>query len=265
MNYVPCADASSTDISAVEVQIANARTADLPGWEVCGFELMNAPSAVDDWSDEEAICSTHYPEAVRLAQDLTGCKHAVVSGHILRNPQSAVVHADLAPIQFVHSDFAETYGDRLREFYASDDVHARNALAQAGIHAHDVHDARRLVVLQFWRNVGPATMDLPIAFCDARCIPRDQVAAFPVSDYAGDGFAFDTLGILAPSDDTAHRWYTYPDMTCDEVIAFRTYDSDLLNTDQPFWTPHSAFADPRVAAGQPSRYSIELRATCLFD
>ena len=41
-------------------------------------------------------------------------------------------------------------------------------------------------------------------------------------------------------------------------------DSARVGTDQPFWTPHSAYRDPAVALGAPSRYSIELRATCLW-
>ena len=120
-----------------------------------------------------------------------------------------------------------------------------------------------MVILQFWRNVGPSVMDLPIAFCDARTVPANEVIAAPVEDYAGGGFDFETLAVLH-SKDEQHKWYTYPEMQIDEVVTFRTYDSALVGTDKPFWTPHSAFRNPDVALGEPSRYSIELRATCLW-
>jgi hypothetical protein len=53
-------------------------------------------------------------------------------------------------------------------------------------------------------------------------------------------------------------------MRPDEVVVFRTFDSDRVSRGETFWTPHSAFSDPTVAPRQPSRRSIELRATCLF-
>ena len=56
------------------------------------------------------------------------------------------------------------------------------------VEAHpEAAGARRLVILQFWRNLGPAKMDLPLAFCDARTVPKSEVRAFPVSNYAGNG------------------------------------------------------------------------------
>jgi hypothetical protein len=48
------------------------------------------------------------------------------------------------------------------------------------------------------------------------------------------------------------------------VVVFRTFDSDRAARGETFWTPHSAFSDPAVQIGKPSRRSIELRATCVF-
>ena len=151
----------------------------------------------------------------------------------------------------------------MQEFYRSDADEARIGLEREEATPQDVANASRMLILQFWRNVGPSVMDLPIAFCDARTVGTKEILAVPVEDYAGDGFDFETLAIL-PSDDGHHAWYTYPDMSVDEVVAFRTYDSDLIGSGKPFWTPHSAYRDPDVALGQPARYSIELRATCLW-
>ncbi len=80
----------------------------------------------------------------------------------------------------------------------------------------------------------------------------------------GGGFDFEALAVAAPEEPSQHHWYVYPELRADEVVAFRTYDSELVASGAPFWTPHSAFADPRVRRGEPSRRSIELRATCLF-
>jgi hypothetical protein len=258
LTYVPRDGAGEP----AEVPILDGRTADLPGWEVCGFELMKHDSAVTNWDDNDEIARVHYVEMSELAQKLSGCDHALISSHIKRNPEEAKRHRDLAPIRFIHSDFAESYGGLLREMYRSGE--RSEALEKARLDPDVVAGAQRLMILQFWRNLGPAKMDLPLAFCDARTVSPDDVRAFPVKNYAGGGFDFEALGVLAPEDPSAPRWYVFPEMKPNEVVAFRTYDSDRVGTGDPFWTPHGAIRDPEVELGNPPRSSIELRATCVF-
>ena len=247
---------------AREMRILDGRTADLPGWEQCGFELKKHASAVTDWGDDEQIARIHYAEMANFAKELTGADHALVSSHIKRNPEEAKKHADLSPIQFVHSDFADSYGDLLRKMYADGD---RAAAAQReGLSPQEIAGAGRLMILQFWRNIGPTKMDLPLAFCDARTVPRDDIRPIPVKNYAGSGFDFEALGIVAPEKPDDHRWYVFPEMQVDEVVAFRTYDSDMVANGEAYWTPHGAIRDPEVEPGKPARSSIELRATCVF-
>ncbi len=248
--------------AGAEVPVYDGRVAGLPGWEECGFELVTHRSAVKDWDDDEEIARVHYPEIVELVRDLTGCDHALLASHIKRSPDDAKRHSDLSPIPLVHSDFADSYGDLLRELYRSGD--RAEAAEREGISPDVVAGARRLMILQFWRNLGPQKMDLPLAFCDARTVSRDEIQPFEVKNYAGSGFDFEALAIVPPEDPSAHHWYAFPEMKIDEVVAFRTYDSERVGTDAPYWTPHSAFRDPEVELGKPSRSSIELRPLCLW-
>ena len=256
LNYV---GASPGGRGPRQVDVLNGREAELPGWEECGFELLQHKASVEDWDDDDRIVAVHYAEMAALAKQLSGCDQAIVAGHIKRSPQEAKRHRDLAPITLVHSDFADNYADRIRERY-------RAGGADESVDAGElVANARRLLILQFWRNIGPAKMDLPLAFCDARTVPREHIRAFPVNNYAGGGFNFDALGILAPPRTSSHDWYVFPEMNAHEVIAFRTYDTDRVADGRaPYWTPHSAIRDPEVPLGEPSRSSIELRATCVF-
>jgi hypothetical protein len=247
-----------------DLPIRDGRRADLPGWEACGFELVPHASTVRSWDDDDELERVHYGEMAALARSMTGCDHALVSGHIKRNPDEAARHRDLAPITLVHSDFADSYGELIRNRYRVAAPETERALQSAGLAADEAASARRVVILQFWRNLGPAKMDLPLAFCDARTVPRSSILAFPVKNYAGGGFDFEALGVKAPSRPDDHAWYGFDRMQPDEVVAFRTYDSDRVIDGQPYWTPHSAYRDPEVALGRPSRSSIELRATCLF-
>ena len=196
---------------------------------------------------------------------MTGCDVALVSNHIKRGPEHAARHQDLAPISFVHSDFAAGYDDLVRRSYVQPTAAGpTRALARNGVHADDVARASRLVILQFWRNLGPPRMDFPLGFCDARTVTPDDIRPIPVSDYAGSGIDFEALAILGPRESGQYRWYAFPDLQADEVVAFRTYDTDLVARHETWFTPHSAFRDPTVEIGRPARSSIELRAICLY-
>lgn len=263
LNHV---SSDSPTVVTREVEIRDGRVAALPGWQACGFELVEHPSAVTDWSDDEEIAAVHHAEIEALAKAMTGCDHALVAGHIKRGPDQARQHQDLAPITFVHSDFAPSYDELIRGSFRSqeDNPGGVAALARHGITSDVVEGARRIVILQFWRNLGPAKMDHPIAFCDARTVRFDDGKAVPVSNYAGSGFDFDALGVRAPDEPDRHHWYTFPELRPDEAVAFRTFDTDLVHAGKTFFTPHSAFRDPDVQVGKPARQSIELRATCIY-
>jgi len=247
-----------------DVDMLDGRTAELPGWEQCGFELIQHTTAASSWDDAE-LAAIHHQEMEALARQMTGCDVALVSNHIKRGPEHARQHDDLAPIEFVHSDFAKGYDDLVRGSYRQPDRDgAMQALERNGITAADVEAASRLVILQFWRNLGPAKMDFPLGFCDARTVTPADARAIPVTDYAGSGVDFEAVAVLGPVDASPYRWYAFPELQQDEVIAFRTYDTDLVERGETWFTPHSAFRDPDVEIGKPARSSIELRAICLY-
>jgi hypothetical protein len=248
-----------------EVDIVDGRVADLPGWDDCGFELVAHPSAVSSWDDDELI-TVHHREMEVLARQMTGCDVALVSNHIKRGPEHAARHQDLGPIAFVHSDFAGGYDQLVRRGYTVDPREGSvRALERIALTADDVERAHRLVILQFWRNLGPAKMDFPLGFCDARTVTPADTRPIPVSDYAGTGIDFNALAVVAPTEPDQYRWYAFPDLQLDETVAFRTYDTDLVERNETWFTPHSAFRDPDVEIGKPARSSIELRAICLWD
>jgi hypothetical protein len=246
------------------VEIRDGRAADLPGWSQCGFELLRHPSAVTDWTDDDEIATVHYPEVEAVASRLTGCDVALVSDHVKRTAQTAKRDREQSPVRLVHSDFAENYADVVRSSYRG--VRGRGAatLARSGLSADDVENARRIVMLQFWRNLGAAKMDHPVAFCDGRTVTPAEGRPFRYTGYVAGGRSFDALAIVQPSGPSDHAWYVFPEMTADEVVAFRTYDTDLVGEGKTYFTPHSAFRDPDVEVGNPARFSIELRVMCLF-
>lgn len=246
------------------MEIRDGREAGLPGWEECGFELVPHLSAVEDWTDDEEIARVHYPEAEDLARRLTGADSALVSDHVKRRAEQSNQAREQAPVHLVHSDFAESYATVVRDAYR--DVRGRGAaaLARNGLTGPDVASARRIVMLQLWRNLGPARMDYPVAFCDARTVTPAETRPFRYTGYVAGGRSFDALAVVAGPGAASHAWYVFPDMAPGEVVAFRTYDTDLVPAGRTYFTPHSAFRDPGVEIGRPARFSIELRVTCLL-
>ena len=93
---------------------------------------------------------------------------------------------------------------------------------------------------------------------------RSELQPFRVPVYAGMRLEFETFGVSPPACPDDHRWYTFPDLRIEEVIAFRTYDSRCADADRPFWTPHTAFRDPNAGEAPPPRESLEMRALCVW-
>ena len=241
-----------------------ARLDDDAGWTRRGFALYRHRSSVTDWTDEDAIDQLHRQEIAVTAQALTGCTHALPYPAILRNPAMAETVADYAPIHFVHSDFTEDYGRMIGDPERTYQTFLGPLLASEGLPEDCVRTASRRLVLQFWRNVGPERADVPLAICDATTVPEHDLERSWVESYGGGSFGFETFGVRGDHAD-AHRWYTFPGMTKDETLLFRTYDSTLAERGEAFWTPHSAFLDPAIAPEETARRaSVEMRVLCLW-
>ena len=230
-----------------------------------GFTLLDHESAVTDWHDQGQVDAIHADEIEKLARSFAGCDAAIVYPALFRNPEAAQAMPDYSPITFVHSD----YTDAFRHMVVDDD-HPYRAFLDPVLDRFDVTRAElkaasRTMMLQFWRNTGPALADYPLALCDARDVGPARQLRFVVPDYGGQHLEFETFGFAPPAAGEVDRWYTFPKLAPDEVVAFRTYDSACVAQGLPFWTPHSAFRDPHVPESpQHRRESVEMRALCLW-
>jgi hypothetical protein len=60
----------------------------------------------------------------------------------------------------------------------------------------------------------------------------------------------------------AHDWYYFPEMTRDEALVFKCYDS--LTDGRARYTAHSAFEHPDTPPAAPERESIEMRTFAFY-
>lgn len=258
--------AGLTDSEPTRVKIADGRVAlDTLDFEHCGFTLLEHNSRVTEWHNEELVNEIHVPEIELLAREFTGCDHAIVYPALIRSPATAKEVADYAPIESVHSDYTEDYQAMVTTPSRSYCDYLVPLLQRDGLNENVIQKASRIMVIQFWRNIGDTLPDFPLAICDAETVDRSELIAIEVPVYGGQRLDFQAFAVRTPSQPELHAWYTFPRLELNEVLTFRTFDSRCVEEGRAFWTPHTAFRDPHAGANAPQRESVEMRALCLFN
>lgn len=247
----------------VRQSVANGRVSDRPDFDVAGFDLIDHRSSVVDWSDGAEVGEVNSAEVEQLALDYIACDEAMAYPALLRSRELATEVPDHGPIEFVHSDFTEDYGDMIADPSRPYSSFVGPLLASRGLSQGELRHASRVMILQFWRNTGPVRPDLPLAVCDGSTIDESRLHRFVVEEYGGVRLAFEVFAVGAPPSGDQDAWYCFPEMTADEVIAIRTYDSRCIDEGRSFWTPHSAFRDPNADPGAERR-SVERRVLCVW-
>ena len=216
-----------------------------PTLEREGFTLLSHSSAVTNFRDPEEVTRTHYPEIEALLLRLSGADKIVVTAPgVLRfseaSPDSGRFN-NSRPARFIHIDVS----DRTAKVFAE-----RSMPKDAG------RPVRRCVQFNVWRVLSAPPQDVPLAVCDARTLTTaDLMEADAVFDVPGKPeWSFEAL-IVRYSP--AHRWCYFSNMQREEVLVFKTHDSEA---GRPHHVPHSAFDDPSCPPGVPPRASIEMRA-----
>jgi hypothetical protein len=129
---------------------------------------------------------------------------------------------------------------------------------------------RRFIASSLWRPFSEPPHDWPLAVCDGSSVTDDEgvpnlmlvVDAIPDPEAMSDELA-DTSSLPAAyvfHFNPNHRWWFFPDMTRDEVILLKLYDSDHSGA----WrVPHTAFHHTTQTGARP-RESIEFRTIAYF-
>jgi hypothetical protein len=234
------------DIVPVAMDIADARGGDTT-LDGAGFALAVHRSIVGDFTDRAAVDAVYRQEIVDLLGALSGADLVVVnSPGVLRFSEKSAQSGTLdnsRPARFAHVDISD----------ATAAVFARRA-TPAGC------NVARFVHYNVWRAISAPPQDVPLTVCDARSITaHDLILADAVFD-APDRPEWSFEGVVV-AHHPAHRWHWFPDMTRDEVLVFKTHDSDPARA---HCVPHVAFDNPYCGSQTAPRASIELRGIALW-
>jgi hypothetical protein len=211
-----------------------------------GFLLVAHVSQVKDFQDRDAVAAIHGAEIEALLLAETGADEVrVTAPGILRFSEASGKAGTLdnsLPARFVHIDAsAETSAG-----------FAQASLPEGG-------RMRRYAHFNVWRSFSGAPQDVPLAVCDARSVAADdKICADAIFDPPGGGPEWSFESWLV-AHNPAHRWHWFPDMTRDEVIIFKSSDSEHGNA-----VPHVAFDNPLAPPGCHPRASIEMRAIAFW-
>jgi hypothetical protein len=209
-----------------------------------GFAVVPHRSAVADFADAAAVAAVHPGEIAALVQHVTGADAVSVTGTgVLRFAERSALSGALdnsRPARFAHVDVSDATAAQF----------SSRSLPEGK------SPPKRTAHYNVWRALSPAPQDVPLALCDARSVASgDLLPADAIFDRDGvDEWSFEGL-VVAHSP--THRWHWFGDLGRDEVIMFKTNDSD---PDRAHSVPHVAFDDPDCPPDAPPRASIEMRA-----
>lgn len=213
--------------------------------DVTGFEFVDHQTAMTDFFDAEQIKSVYYPEVEALIKARAGAARVVIFDHTLRSGDEDTRNEKLIrePVLSVHNDYTEWSGpQRVRELMPEDEV--EDLLS------------RRFAIIQVWRPIRKPIQSNPLAICDSRTLSTDNLIA---SERRYPNRVGETYRISFNAD---QRWFYFPNMTRDEALVFKVFDS--ATDGRTRFTPHTSFDDPNTPPGAPARESIEVRALVFF-
>jgi hypothetical protein len=217
-----------------------------------GFILLKHRTSVEDWDDVPPSFALEIEEILRRRL-LPGRRIEIQQrpspmrrGRGTDTPQYG---------QGVHSD-----GPLTAELYAANVGAFAGPQAQAWwLERYRADDVAGFMSIDFWRttNMQQPLRHMPLALCAPNSLELADISPMDFIGIAPEGVTTHHLGLRF---NPAQRWYFYPEMTGDEVLAFKLCE---FRKDDPKASPqncfHSAFADPGTPEKVEERQSCEHR------
>jgi len=255
--WAPGKEYNTGTYASYPVTIRNARLAGPFTLDEHGFCLAHHRSDISDWQDNYRGDSPYAAQVAEVAKALCGADLVLPMGGMVRS-SGATSPVIQPPAAEAHVDFTQSCAERI----------ARNMYAKARPLGPGY---RRFIAFSLWRALSSPPQDMPLALCEGRSvgdgegtrnvkvdvdeIPSGDALFAPIE--GEDAMAAATIFHHSP----AHRWWYFPDMTANEVIFIKLYDSDHRTA----WRcPHTAFRDHSRPDARERR-SMEFRAIAYFS
>lgn len=204
--------------------------------DVDAFQTVsNVPSEEQDFTDDEHIKQTYYPEVEKvLLENVPGARKIVLFDHTIRR---STPDAPRAPVTRVHVDQT-----------------ARSTEWRVRLHSPDEADELlkgRYRIINVWRPLNGPVQAHPLGFASADSVDDKDLIGVEHRYPTRTG---ETAGVRYNPD---QKFYYWSGMTNEERLFLKCFDSQDGVGQR---VPHSAFVDPRTPEGARGRESIEVRA-----
>ncbi len=234
------------------ITVHNARYLDpVPTLDSHGFQLVVAPTDLD-LMDTDIVRAPFYEECRELLYRATGCGDVRGGAHEYRNGfggQSGARGVKPTPngsggayAQGIHADMSPAVEDRFLSI---------------------IPDERYFESINIWRSANLETVRMmPLAVCDMRSVRPDDIV-FGDGQNTGNIKQYTKVVDQRLIHGPHQRWCYFSDITPDEVLLFRQYDTrqEALNLRTVF---HTAVEDPTSPPDAPMRYTIEVRMQAIY-
>ncbi len=238
----------ATEAREVEIQDLRA-AADSLSLDREGFVLRHVPTAVGDLYDDQAVEGAYYAEIEALLKRELGASWVAIFDATRRSdggPGAANRDGARGPAGRIHVDYTAASGPR----------RAADVLGESEV-ARLLAGGARIVQVNVWRPIRGPVQRAPLALADAASVRPEALVA---TDQVFPGRVGEIYHL---AQEPGQRWYYAPEMTRDEVLLIKGWDS--LDDGRARFTPHSAFALPQQRADAPPRESIEVRTFAVID
>ncbi|MGY2843427.1 hypothetical protein ACVIWU_006696 [Bradyrhizobium sp. USDA 4509] len=204
-----------------------------------GFTLIQHKTSCANSRDPEVMHNRHLEEMIPFIKNYFNASWVVArrQGVISRSAVGSSIPTVKEPIVWAHIDYAPIVGP----------VIAAIASQSQGV---PIRSYSRLMIIQTWQALSPPPQDFPLAFCDGASVHDTDI---DVVDYT---FLGDELKLGIVHFNPAQDWYYFPEMSADELILFKSYDSEARCNPM---TAHSAFDNRRAHPSAKPRESLEAR------
>jgi len=229
-----------------EVTIHDARQLQPPATlDKQGFSLQRHATLVKDFYSLDAVQADYAAEITALVLAATGAVAALVFDHTLRSDSRDIrgKRATREPAALIHNDYTDASAvKRLRDLVPVEEAEQKLR--------------HRFSIINVWRSIAGPVLSSPLACCDASTIDTVDLVA-------SERRSQERIGELElVSWNPEHRWYYFPNMSCDEVLLIKTFDSAMDGRARR--SIHTAFINPLTPPDAPARESIESRLLVFY-
>ena len=217
-----------------------------------GFVLLDHKTQVADWDNYKPIYETEIEALIRDVllpgqglQTMPAAASLARRGRGTENGYAGGVHQDCG---LGADDYEQLVGSFAGPY-----------VAQGWRKMYDQPHIEGFMMLDFWRptNMSEPLRHMPLALCDPNSVAPGDILPTIVSGIAA---AKTPTYQMCLRRNPAQTWYYYPDMTVDEVLVFKLFDSRKSDA-EPFLRScfHTAFTDPTTPDDAEARQSCEYR------